>query len=157
MLVSVALKKWCCLWRSVYFVIDILIVKWKHHFQNLCIPACLFILLKVVILFTHQSSIFFFQLSFHNVNVFKYEKKQENQCMLTFWCTELDALHLKVARAWRETTPVCSGLTRLVRAGYSRHDPGASREPARITRRAQDGSVHMQLVSRPAPIPPGRL
>ena len=64
---------------------------------------------------------------------------------------------LKVARAWRETTPVCSGLTRLVRAGYSRRDSGASRECARITRHAQDGSVHMQLVSRPAPIPPGRL
>ena len=40
--------------------------------------------------------------------------------------------------------PVCSGLTRLVRAGYSRHESGASRERARITRRAQDGSVHMQ-------------
>ena len=51
----------------------------------------------------------------------------------------------------------CSGLTRLVRAGYSRHDSGASRERARITQRAQDGSVHMQLVSRPAPIPPNRL
>ena len=60
----------------------------------------------------------------------------------------------KVARAWRETTPVCSGLTRLVRAGYSRHYSGASRERARITQHAQDGSVHMQLVSRPATIPP---
>ena len=39
---------------------------------------------------------------------------------------------IKVARAWRETTPVWSGLTRLVR----------------ITRRAQDGSVHIQLLSR---------
>ena len=45
---------------------------------------------------------------------------------------------------WRETTPVCSGLTRLVRAGYFRHYSEASRERARITRRAQDGSVHMQ-------------
>ena len=53
-------------------------------------------------------------------------------------------LKMKVARAWRETTPVCSRLTRLVRAGYSRHDSGASRERARITQRAQDGSVHMQ-------------
>ena len=50
----------------------------------------------------------------------------------------------KVARAWRETTPVCSGLTRLGRAGYSRHDSGASRERARIMWRAQDVSVHMQ-------------
>ena len=39
---------------------------------------------------------------------------------------------------------VCSGLARLVHAGYSRHDSGASRERARITRREQDGSVHMQ-------------
>ena len=51
---------------------------------------------------------------------------------------------VKVSQAWRETTFVCSGLTRLVRAGYSRHGSGASRERARITRRAQDGSVHMQ-------------
>ena len=50
----------------------------------------------------------------------------------------------KVSRAWRETTSVCSGLTRLVRAGYSRHDSGASRERVRITRHLQDGSVHMQ-------------
>ena len=36
---------------------------------------------------------------------------------------------------------------------------GASiaRERARITRRAQDDSVHMQRSLRPAPIPPGRL
>ena len=52
---------------------------------------------------------------------------------------------IKVARARRETTPVCSGLTRLVRAGYSRHDPATSRELAQIPRRVQDGSVHMQL------------
>ena len=65
-------------------------------------------------------------------------------------------MHLvKGARAWRETTPVCSGRTRLVRAGYSRHDSGASRERARITQRVQDGSVHMQR--SPAPITPGRL
>ena len=51
---------------------------------------------------------------------------------------------LQVARAWRETTPVCSRLTRLVRVGYSRHDYGASRERTQIMRRAQDGSVHMQ-------------
>ena len=56
----------------------------------------------------------------------------------------LEILKIKVARAWCETTPVCSGLTRLVRAGYSRHDSGASRERARITRRAQDGSIRMQ-------------
>ena len=56
----------------------------------------------------------------------------------------LEGICFKVTRAWRETTPVSSGLTRLVRAGYSRHDSGASRERARITRRAQDGSVHMQ-------------
>ena len=53
-------------------------------------------------------------------------------------------IDLKGAQAWRETMPVCSGRTRLVRAGYSCHDSGASRERARITRRAQDGSVHMQ-------------
>ena len=46
---------------------------------------------------------------------------------------------------------VCSGLTRLVRAGYSRHDSGASRVRARITRRAQDGSVHMQRRLRSLP------
>ena len=76
-----------------------------------------------------------------------------------FVANPCDLLGFKDARAWRETTPVCSGLTtcRLVRAGYSRHYSGASRERARITRRAQDGSVHMQLISRPAPIPPGRL
>ena len=28
--------------------------------------------------------------------------------------------------------------------GYSRHNSGTSRERVRITRRAQDGSVHMQ-------------
>ena len=39
---------------------------------------------------------------------------------------------------------MCSRLSRLVRAGYSRHHSGASREHARITRWAQDGSVHMQ-------------
>ena len=39
---------------------------------------------------------------------------------------------------------VRSGLTRLVRAGYSCHDSGASRERAQIMRRAQDGSIHMQ-------------
>ena len=48
---------------------------------------------------------------------------------------------VKVARAWRETTPVCSGLTKLVRAGYSRHDSGASRERARIMRRAHAASL----------------
>ena len=53
-------------------------------------------------------------------------------------------LGFKVARAWCETMPVCSGLTRLVRPGYFRHYSGASRERARITRRAKDGSVHMQ-------------
>ena len=56
-------------------------------------------------------------------------------------------LSVKVSRAWRETTPACSGLTRLVRAGnsrVSRHDSGANRERARITWRAQNGSVHMQ-------------
>ena len=53
----------------------------------------------------------------------------------------------KATRAWCETTPVCSGLTRLVRAEYSRHYSGANGERARITRRAQDGSV--QLLSRP--------
>ena len=81
------------------------------------------------------------------------------QCSLhTCWSEVLNRIiNFKVARALRETTPVCSGLTRLVRAGYSRHDSGASSEHARIMRRAQDGSVHMQLVSRPAPIPPGRL
>ena len=47
---------------------------------------------------------------------------------------------------------ICSGLTRLVREEYSCHDSGASREHARITRRAQDGSVHMQVVSRPVKI-----
>ena len=56
----------------------------------------------------------------------------------------------KVARAWRETTPICSGLTRLVCAGYSHHYSGASGKRARIMRHAQNGSVHMQLVSRPA-------
>ena len=57
---------------------------------------------------------------------------------------------LKDARAWRENTPVCCGLTRLVRAGYSRHDSGASRERARIMRHAQDGSIqNVQLLSRP--------
>ena len=53
--------------------------------------------------------------------------------------------------------PVCIELTRLVCAGYFRHDTGASRERTQIMQRAQDDSVHMQLVSRPAPIPPGRL
>ena len=60
---------------------------------------------------------------------------------------------IEVTRAWRETTPVCSGLTRLVCAGYSRRDSGASRERARITQRAQDGSVHMQLFSPPSSYP----
>ena len=55
---------------------------------------------------------------------------------------------IKVARAWRETMPVCSGLTRLVRAGCSRHDSGANRERARIPQRAQDGSVHTQACAR---------
>ena len=53
---------------------------------------------------------------------------------------------LKATRAWCETTPVCSGLTRLVRAEYAHHYSGTSGERARITRRAQDGSV--QLLSR---------
>ena len=61
-------------------------------------------------------------------------------CALPIWYR----LDIKVARAWRETTPVCSGLTRLVRARYSHPDSGASRERARITRHAQDGSIHMQ-------------
>ena len=51
---------------------------------------------------------------------------------------------------------VCSRLTRLVCAGYSRHDSGASRERARILRRAQDGSVHMQR-SLPSSSYPARL
>ena len=68
--------------------------------------------------------------------------KAEHQPSLKAFSTVLPGL--KVARAWRETMPVCSGLTWLVRAGYLRHDSGASREHARITRRAQDGSVHMQ-------------
>ena len=68
----------------------------------------------------------------------------------------LEFLKIKVTRARRETTPVCSRLTRLVRAEYSRHDSGASRERARIMQRAQDGSVHMQrslpASSYPAPV-----
>ena len=40
----------------------------------------------------------------------------------------------------------CVAETRLVRAGYCRHDSGASRERARILRRAQDGSVHVQRI-----------
>ena len=66
---------------------------------------------------------------------------------LVLW---LASLHIKVSR---ETTPVCSRLTRLVRAGYSHHDYGANRERARIPRRVQDGSVHMQrsLVSSSYP------
>ena len=39
---------------------------------------------------------------------------------------------------------ICSGLTRLVRAGYSRHDSEARRERARIMWRVQDGGGHMQ-------------
>ena len=39
---------------------------------------------------------------------------------------------------------MCSRLPGLVRAGYSHHHSGASREHARITRWAQDDSVHMQ-------------
>ena len=69
-----------------------------------------------------------------------------------FLIMDTEMFVIKVAQAWRETTPVCSRLTRLVRAGYSHYDSGASRERARITRRAQDGSIHMQLVLRPAPI-----
>ena len=80
-----------------------------------------------------------------------------NTLKLLYSYSNWQQILFKVERAWRETTPVCSELTRLVRRGYSRHNSGASRERARITRRAQDGSVHMQLVSRPAPIPPGRL
>ena len=49
--------------------------------------------------------------------------------------------------------PVCSRLTRLVRAGYSRHHSGASRERGGRKMAASTCSV----VSRPAPIPPGRL
>ena len=44
---------------------------------------------------------------------------------------------------------VCSGLTRLVSAGYSRNDSGASREHARILWHVQDGSVHMHAVLSP--------
>ena len=51
---------------------------------------------------------------------------------------------IKVARAWRETTPVCSGLT--TRAGSRGILPSwlwsKYRERARIMRRAQDGCVH---------------
>ena len=65
-------------------------------------------------------------------------------------------LRVKVARTWRETTPVCSGLTRLVRAGYSRYDSGASRERARITRRVQHGSVHNDAASLPCNSYPAR-
>ena len=48
-------------------------------------------------------------------------------CVLCMRCVCIFYEAIKVARAWRETTPIWSGLTRLVRAGYSRHDSGASR------------------------------
>ena len=68
--------------------------------------------------------------------------------------------------------PVFSGLTRLVRAGYSLHDSGASRERARIKRRAwfslaggpgqgPDAAVELApaptLERRPQDIPPAAL
>ena len=82
---------------------------------------------------------------------------QDTRVFIAEFGDSLTSVKLKSRGAWRETSPVCSRPTRLVRAGYSRHDSGASRERARITQRAQDGSIHMQLVSRPAPIPPGQL
>ena len=63
-----------------------------------------------------------------------------NNLVYMFYKTVDYHSRVKVTLAWRETTPVCSGLTRLVCAGYSRHDSGASRKRAGITRRAQFGS-----------------
>ena len=52
--------------------------------------------------------------------------------------------YIKVAPGDVRLRPCVADYLGLVRAGYSRHHSGASREHVRITRWAQDGSVHMQ-------------
>ena len=119
------------------------------HLQHPVISICTF-----EIFHTQNKAIF---CAFQNWHSFNKQNARSGENSEESWQEQRFKIHetgwkakifstIKVKRAWRETTPVCSRLTRLVRVGYSHHDhnSGASRERARITRHTQYGSIHMQ-------------